>query len=150
MDKLFKSKIDQSTIIRYFLLIIALGIYLYQLHLRATSINTLITGYVLGMIILIPFGVILPLKTTYKITGEGVLIIPAGIRMIRINIPEISSIEITRSWTEFVFSSYVNSLDQIKLSYNNSTIIISPDDAEVFTRTLQNINPAINAASSKI
>ena len=146
MDKVFKSKIDKLIIIRIILLCTAFFVYLYILHARVHDLTTLITGYFLGIIILVPFGILLPLRTTYKVTHDGLLIVPAGLRKIKIDIRDISSIKTENSWIDFIFTSYVNSLDQIKLTYKeNSGIRVSPSDREEFIKALQNYNPGLTS-----
>jgi bifunctional DNA-binding transcriptional regulator/antitoxin component of YhaV-PrlF toxin-antitoxin module len=142
MDKFFKTKIDKLVILRSVLMLIVVPVIIYFKGSGEQDITIVATIFELG--ILFPFGVLLPLRTAYKVTDDGLLIIPAGIRKIKINVKDIVSIKPRNSWYEFYFRTYVSSLDQLKLLYKKSSeITISPNDKEEFIKILQAQNPNI-------
>jgi len=143
MDKAFKVKIDKSTIIRAVVqLIIFAGYFYYIMHLK--DFGWIWIWPSVFVLIIISFSILQSFFISYKITKEGVLIVPAGIRKIKINIEEISSVVNEKSWIDFQFKSYVTSLEQLKVTYGkNKEITISPEEKSVFIRALQNLNAGI-------
>ena len=142
MGKAFKSRVDRITILRSILLFITPVVLLCISG--AWNSKIVIGLFIIELLIFIPFGILLPLKTTYTVMDNGLLIIPAGIRKIKIKIRDITSIQNESSWEQFFLSSYVNSLNQLSLSYNKyAQIVISPNDKEAFIQALQAQNRAI-------
>lgn len=144
MDKIFEPKIDKAVILRSILMLIPLPLLVFIAGKWNTEI--VIGIFIIQLILLIPFGIILPLRTTYRVTTNGVLIVPAGVRRIKINIKDITSVKPGHSLNDFLLNSYVNSLDQLKLFYKKSSAItISPIEKAAFIRALQNQNIYIKA-----
>ena len=101
-------------------------------------------GYFVGVVVLIPFGVIYPLKISFMVMEDGLLLIPTGIRKIKINIKDIVSVADEGNWFEFIFTSHITSVEQLKLSLRNGpSIIIAPQNKAQFIEALRSINPGI-------
>ncbi|MEP7145145.1 MAG: PH domain-containing protein [Ferruginibacter sp.] len=141
MDKVFKSKIDiKPTIIR--LVIFLLFVPALLVIFKMWDTNVVVGAAILEFIIL--NSLLLHSKTTYTVTNDGILIINIRVRKIKINIGDINSISRERSWSKFMETTHVNSLDQLKLIYKKyAEISLTPQDKEEFIKELQNHNPKI-------
>lgn len=147
MNLFFKSKVDRYVIFRSLLIMMIPFVILYFNGITASKILLLV--WIFEGIVIVPFAILRPLLTIYKLTQEGVLIVPAGFRKIKINVKTIASIKSENSIEKFIIYSYINSLDQIKLVYKkNREITISPNNKEEFVRVLKKWNPRIVAEIS--
>jgi Bacterial PH domain len=141
MEKVFKSKVETKPIIIRFVIFI-LFVPALLVIFKFSDTNVIVGAGVFELIII--NSLLLHSKTTYKITHDGLLIINLKVRKIKIIIQDITSITNENSWAKFMETTYVTSLDQLKLTYKKyAEISITPEDKEEFIRALQSHNPKI-------
>jgi hypothetical protein len=143
MDKTFKSNIDKAYYIRSFLLVVfVVSLFFVFRNMAKPEIFKVVTYLALMVIFL--GGLFIPPGTGYKITQDGLFVINYGFRKTVINIKDIKSVRVHRSLYEFIYTSHVNSMDQLMISYGrNSTINISPRGKDDFIKSLLVQNPGI-------
>lgn len=148
MNIIFKSKIDRPHVWLRTVIILA-GIPALVLIQNALFVDRAILTHMVIISVLIfelffAAGLLMSLKTTYKITPAGVLYVDLVVRKIKIKISDITIVEDSHSWGKFVEVPHVHSVDQIKLIYKKyKEITIAPEQKEEFIKVLQNNNPAI-------
>lgn len=101
-------------------------------------------GVIVGLITVLFFEIVLiepMMRWTYYRIERDTLVIRSGIGHWRINIFGIRSITATRNFV----SAPALSMDRLRISYDDKSILVSPQEPQRFIEALRAIHPAIVA-----
>jgi hypothetical protein len=133
LDKCFKPQKDGIVITIKLLPVFASVISLLIFKSTTTALSLLVPGY---------FTIFQLLRSNYKVTAEGYLIVRYGMQNLKININDITDVVLNKSLSiDGWFRTYALSSGGLTLKYGrDAEIIISPEDQGTFISCLQTAN----------